>query len=42
MDAWGDAEGQGEERVHLGDSKDQKDYGEADGREIEVVLACEE
>ena len=38
----GGVEGQGEERVHLGDGKDQKNWGEAEGRGTEMVRACEE
>ena len=38
----GDIEGQGEERVHPGDSEDQKNLGKAEGRETEMVRACEE
>ena len=39
MGTGGDVEGQGEERVH---GEDQKNWGEAEGRETEMVWACEE
>ena len=42
MSTGGDIEGQGEERVHLGDGEDQKNWGKAEGRETEMVQACEE
>ena len=40
MGTGGDIEGQGEE--HLRDSEDQKNWGKAEGRETEMVRACEE
>ena len=42
MGTGGDVERHGEERVHLGDGEDQKNWGEAEGRETEMVQACEE
>ena len=38
----GDAEGQSEEQVLLGDSKDQKNQGEDERRETKVVWTCKE
>ena len=42
MGIGGYIEGQGEEQVHLGDGKDQKNWREAEGRETEMVWTCEE
>ena len=42
MGTGGDIEGQGEERVRLGDGEDQNNWGKAKGRKTEMVRACEE
>ena len=42
MGTGSDAEGQSEEQVHLGDSRDQKNRGEDERRETKVVWACKE
>ena len=42
MGTGSDAEGQSVEQVDLGDSKDQKNWGEDERRETKVVWACKE